>query len=153
MTTLAPTNHDWRVRHFVYTFWVAHERPPETDEISAEFDVAATEARDSLDRLDAAHHLLLDADSGRILMAFPLSAVPTLYHVQVNGRGLWANCACDSLGIPAMLQADATITARDPLTQTAHHYTVRGGALHASAQYHVHFALPVRQWYDNLVHT
>ena len=51
-----------------------------------------------------------------VLMAHPLSAVETDYRVIVDGVALYANCAWDSLGIPAMLGRDADIEARHPLS-------------------------------------
>lgn len=86
-------------------------------------------------------------------MANPLSAVPTPYRVQVKGKSLYANCAWDSLGIPAMLHDDAQIEARlidqtEPIC-----YAIGHGVLHADDQLVIHFPLPFRSWYDNLVHT
>jgi hypothetical protein len=85
-------------------------------------------------------------------MANPLSAVPTPYCVVANGQALWANCAWDSLGIPAMLHADAQIEAAFAGTGAAASYAVRAGALQADGGI-VHFALPFRRWYDDLIHT
>jgi hypothetical protein len=85
-------------------------------------------------------------------MANPLSAVPTPYRVRINDRSLFANCAWDSLGIPAMLAGDARIEAtiddREPL-----YYTIEGGELRADDRFVVHFPKPFRVWYDDLVQT
>ncbi|NCF67810.1 MAG: hypothetical protein GWP61_17740 [Chloroflexi bacterium] len=146
------TQLDWRIRRFVYTFWIEHERPPFVKETAVQFALGKDAARASYRRLETAHHWLLDQDVNQIRMAFPLSAVPTSYQVHVQGQSLWANCAWDSLGIPAMLDADAQIEARDPLTQEVVRYEVRTGILRAPQRV-VHFVLPVRQWYDDLIHT
>ncbi|HVB65760.1 MAG TPA: organomercurial lyase [Nitrolancea sp.] len=86
-------------------------------------------------------------------MANPLSAVPTPYMVRVNGRTLYANCAWDALGIPAMLAADALVEAQtDPRGEPVS-YSIEGGELRADDRLIVHFPLPFRVWYDDLVHT
>ncbi len=85
-------------------------------------------------------------------MANPLSAVPTPYRVYVNGHRLWANCAWDSLGIPAMLHTDARIEATFTPSGDAATYAITAGRLNAACGV-VHFPLPFRQWYDNLIHT
>jgi hypothetical protein len=146
------TDLEWKIRRDVYTFWVEHERPPSIDETAGRFGISPANARTSYQRLEEAHQWLLDKDGDQIRMAFPLSAVPTSYRVLVGDQSLWANCAWDSLGIPAMLDADAQVEARDPLTEELVRYEVREGVLRAP-QSVVHFALPVRRWYDDLVHT
>ena len=85
-------------------------------------------------------------------MAWPLSAIPTPYRVQILGRNLFANCAWDSLGIPAMLHADARIEATLPVSRERVTYAIENGELYADKAF-VHFALPFRRWYDDLVNT
>ena len=88
-------------------------------------------------------------------MANPLSAVPTPFRVTAGGRTLFANCAWDSLGIPAMLDADATVEAiyTDAEGSDAPaRYAITGGVLTGDDGI-VHFPLPFRRWYDNLIHT
>jgi hypothetical protein len=85
-------------------------------------------------------------------MANPLSAVATGFRVHVNGKCLWANCAWDSLGIPAMLHADATIEASLKPSGERVTYAVEGGTLHAPYAL-IHFPLPFARWYDDLIDT
>ena len=73
----------------------------------------------------------------------------------VNERALYANCAWDSLDIPAMLGADATLEAVYTDVEgsgTPARYAVIGGALRGDDGI-VHFPLPLRHWHDNLIHT
>lgn len=145
------TEQDWQARWYIYRFFIDQERPPTFEELASHFGIAPVEARDIFYRLNAAHAVLLDGD--RVRMAHPLSAVPTDYRVQVEHRRYWANCAWDSLGIAAMLNADADIEAQLPLSGEIIHCRVRHGTLEAAPGYLVHFSLPVRNWYDDLVHT
>ncbi len=144
---------DWDIRHFVYQALVDSGTAPDAEAVAIQFGISAADARLALQRLHDAHALVLQAGSGDILMANPLSAVPTDYRVLARGRTLFANCAWDSLGIPAMLGADARIEARHPLTGDLMRYAVKGGQLQGDQDYLVHFALPFRQWYADIVDT
>src|SRR5690242_9271760 len=101
----AVNEQDWHIRLYVYRFFVEHERPPAYAETAHACGLADGAARAAYRRLHAAHALFLAPGSDAIRMANPLSAVPTAYRVHVQGRRLYANCAWDSLGIPAMLGA------------------------------------------------
>lgn len=53
--------------------------------------------------------------AGEVVVAYPFSATPTRHLVRLaDGIRLFAMCAIDALGIPAMLDTDAVITATDP---------------------------------------
>jgi hypothetical protein len=121
-------------------------------EVATHFGIKPEEGASALRRLNDAHAIFLDPASGQIRMANPLSAVPTDYAVTVNNQILWANCAWDSLGIPAMLGADATIEAKNRVSGEKVSYSVKDGQLHAERGF-VHFALPFARWYDNLIDT
>ena len=144
---------DWDIRLFIYQALAASGRAPGVDAVSVRFGISASEARQALQRLHDAHALVLRAGSSEILMANPLSAAPTDYRVLLGGSELYANCAWDSLGIPAMLGADASIEARHPLTGELIEYAVEAGQLMGCRGNLVHFALPFRKWYDDIVDT
>lgn len=147
------TDKDWDIRLFIYKSLVASGRAPDDDAISAQFGISASEAQAALRRLHDAHALALRAGSSDILMANPLSAIPTDYRVLIGDIALYANCAWDSLGIPAMLGADAGIEARHPLTADVIEYRVKDGQLRTSREHLVHFAKPFKNWYDDIVDT
>lgn len=98
------------------------------------------------------HALFLAPGADEIRMANPLAAVPTPCSVYVDGRGLWANCAWDSLGIPAMLHAAARIEGVFAPSGDAATYAIVAGRLEAGVGV-VHFPPPFRRWYDGLIHT
>lgn len=148
--TLSET--DWKIRLFIYRA-LAAGGAPDVNAISSRFGIAASEARAALRRLHNAHALVLRDGTSDILMANPLSAVATDYRVLVGDTALYANCAWDSLGIPAMLDADARIEARHPLTGERIAYAVEAGQLVGCRDHLVHFALPFHQWYDDIVDT
>ena len=143
---------DWQIRLAVYRRFVESGHPPAYAEVARELGIPAAEAQRSYRRLHEHHALFLEPGTDTIRMANPLSAVPTPYRVYVDGRGLWANCAWDSLGIPAMLHADAQVAAVFAQTGAATGYAIESGELRA-ANVLVHFALPFRRWYDDLIYT
>lgn len=143
---------DWQVRWYVYNFFVEQARPPTSSEVAEHFGLNAEEAAAIMERLHQRHLFLLDRDTREVRIANPLSAVPTGFRVHAGGRTYWANCAWDALGIPAMLGSNATIEATIPNVDEPYRYEVRDEAL-AAPDFLVHFPLPVRQWYDDLVHT
>jgi hypothetical protein len=147
------TEHDWQIRVFIYEFFVANGRAPTTTETAQHFNVGENEASNAYRRLHDAHQIMLEAGTHEIRMANPLSAVVTDYRVQVNDVWLYANCAWDTVGIAAMCAADTLIEATLPLSRETVTYRVVNGQLQADEVFQVHIALPVRQWYDNLIHT
>lgn len=143
---------DWQIRLAIYRFFVEHERPPSVAETADTLGLDLQTVRSAYHRLHRGHAILLDAGTDNVRMANPLSAVPTPYRVEINGRSLFANCAWDSLGIPAMLASDARIEAMIDDGEPAH-YAIENGQLQSDDRFVVHFPLPFRDWYDDLVHT
>lgn len=153
MTDKAVANDlDLAIRYFVYQHFVREARPPAVLETAQEFDLTEAQAKVAYQRLHHNHFFFLEPGTTNIRMANPFSALPTKFKVQVGQTSYWANCAWDMLGIPAALQADATITARFEDSQEMVEMTVK----HDKVQHKcgvVHFPLPVRQWYDDLILT
>lgn len=144
---------DWEIRLFVYRLFASRGFPPTVKEIARHFHIAVPATKGALHRLHESHALFLRPGSDEILMANPLSAVATDYQVTVGSRRLYANCAWDALGIPAMLHADARIEARHPLDRDLVHFSIEDNGLRSESGGIVHFAKAFRNWYDNLIDT
>jgi hypothetical protein len=144
---------DWQIRIFIYEFFVENARPPSSTETSEQFAISVDDTLGAYQRLHNAHHIFFGPETNKIRMAHPLSAVGTDYRVKVKGKWLNANCAWDTLGIAAMLGQDAEIEATLPVVREIITYQVKSGELIADDNLLVHFALPVRQWYEDLQHT
>jgi NAD-dependent dihydropyrimidine dehydrogenase PreA subunit len=81
-------------------------------------------ALDQLDAADAVHVV-----NGVVAVAYPFSGTPTPHRVQLDAvPAVWAMCAIDALGLPAMAGRDGRITSADPADGTPIEVTVRGGA-------------------------
>ena len=106
----------------------------------------------ALQRLAAGHVLVLQPDTGEILMANPFSAVPTPFVVELapGGYSCFGNCVWDSLGIAAMTGQDARIKTACGDCGTAMEVTVANGSVQ-QAEGLVHFAIPALHWWDDIV--
>jgi len=89
---------------------------------------------------------------GEIRMALPFSSEPTDFVVTARGGTWWANCAWDSLAILAALDTDGTITSTWSDTGEPAHLAVVDGEVVAEDGV-VHFAVPARHWWDDIVFT
>lgn len=152
MSTQQLTDQDKEVRRLTYDTFIRTGRAPSIADLASSLDVPLASARDSLERLDQAHMLVLQRGSGEILMANPFSAVPTPFQVESGGVSYWGNCIWDSLGVPAMLHRDARIIAACGDCGEAMQLSIEGGNL-APAEGLIHFAIPARHWWDNIVYT
>lgn len=97
----------------------------------ADLDQIATVHRMTAEKILAdLHHadvIRLDP-GGQISVAYPFSATPTRHRVQLaSGVEVWAMCAVDALGMPAMLAVDAVISSSDPGNDRAVTVTVEHG--------------------------
>ena len=142
----------WTVRSFVYRHIVEHGRPPTVDETASALSIDPGEVRSAYRWLHERHALFLEPGTDVVRMAHPFSGVPTSFRVRANGRSYWANCAWDALGIPAALHADATISATYAEDGAPAHLRVEAGAVHGHGEV-IHFPLPFRSWYDDLIFT
>jgi hypothetical protein len=140
------------VRFAVYQWILETGRVPLVAQVADRLSIPVEEVRTECRRLQNIHAFALAPASDEILMAHPFSSVPTAYVVRSGGRAFWANCAWDALAIPAMLGADASVDARcadcgDPIR-----FTFSAGTLEAPAAV-IHFAVPPRRFWDNVVFT
>ena len=142
----------WQVRAFIYRHFAATTRPPSVAETASHFGLSHEEARSSYEKLHARHALYLKPGTHKVLMANPFSGVETPFKVRANGGTYFANCAWDSLGIPAALHADAGIEAACAQSGEPIRLRVAGEQIQGSDAL-VHFLIPFREWYDDLVST
>jgi hypothetical protein len=142
---------DREVRRVVYEMTMRAGAPPLIADIAQVLNVPAVDVAASLQRLAEGHILVLQRDSGEILMAAPYSAVPTPFVVHAAGVRAFGNCIWDALGIAAMLHADAEI--RTSCGDCGSAALLRVADEQVIGEGLVHFALPVRQWWNDVVFT
>lgn len=129
---------------------IVEGRPPTAHEIAGGLGVATADIEASFRRLADARVLVLAPGTPYVWMANPFSAIPTPFEVLVGDRQYFGNCIWDALGIPACLEADASIRTYCPDCSEPLSLDVRNGALEAPAEAVIHFAVPAARWWDDI---
>ena len=140
---------DLELRHWIYATLAATGRAPTRADVAARID---DDADGPLRDLHDAHMIVLGHD-GEISMALPFSNHPTGHRVTSDTGAWWANCAWDSLAIPAALATNATVEATWLDTGEAVDLAVVDGRVEGDTDGFVHFRVPARHWWDDIVET
>ncbi len=142
---------DATLRLHVYRYMLRHERAPSVAEIAMALKASLKDSRAALARLSESHAFMLQ-DNGELWRAAPFSAVPTPFPVTIGKKSWYGNCIWDALGISAMLAKDADIDSTCACCNLAMPLHVRNGKLKEKSGI-VHFAVPARRWYEDVVFT
>ena len=100
---------DEKVRVEVYRAFLADGRPPVPAEIGIAIGADQQTVEGSLRRLADDHLLVLAPGTPYVWMANPLSAIPTPFAVEADGRRYFGNCVWDALGVLAMVGVAGTV--------------------------------------------
>jgi hypothetical protein len=139
---------DGRVRHAIYTTF-SEGGIPRSEMLSHRLQLPLAEIRSAMERLHAAHAIVLDPVTREPWMALPFSSVPTSFVVEGGGRSWFANCAWDAFGIPILVGVDAVISTICQDCDRPIVYRVEQARL-ADAHGVVHFAVPAARWWDDI---
>lgn len=144
-----------RVRLRLYQMFLELGRCPSSAEVAGSLLCSVSDVAAALQDLAAAHMLVLQPGSGEVLMANPLSAVPTPFVVETQaGAGCqswYGNCIWDALGVIAMLRRDGRVLTSCGCCGESMTVSVRNGEVEARPPGVVHFAIPARRWWDDIV--
>jgi len=144
------TTLDLAVRAEVYDGAIRRRKVPSIAALARALGKPQPDIRIALANLADAHMLVLQPDSGEVLMANPFSAVPTPFVVTTE-RGSWyANCIWDGMGVAAMLKSDAVIEASCGCCSTALRLEVPLECRDDDERV-AHFAIPAARWWDDIV--
>jgi alkylmercury lyase-like protein len=143
----------WSVRAFIYETFAATARAPLAAHVARQFRLTTEEAEDMLRALHGRHAIFLEPGTTRIRMANPFSAILTPHEVVAGGQAYFANCAWDTFGIVAALNAaDAEIQSVCAGTRSAVRLCIAAGEVESAGEV-VHYLVPFQHWFDDLVHT
>lgn len=142
----------WDIRVFVYRNFADTTLAPNVDETATHFALTHEEAASAYEALHNYHAFFLAPGTHDVLIANPFSNVVTPFRVHANGKSYFANCAWDSFGIPVALHCDAVIEAACCQSGEKIAFQVRDGKVPKS-EVLVHFLVPFKHWYDDLVFT
>ena len=144
---------DTDVRLHIYGAFLTEGAPPTVADTARALKRSESDVADAYDRLAGSRVIVLRQGTRDVLMAAPLSAVPTRFDVRLpNGRSYHANCVWDSLGVMAMLGSDGVVDATCADCDAPVELRVAGGVL-APSDAVVHFAVPARRWWEDIVFT
>lgn len=149
---MAASDHlDLRVRAFVFEALMTSGHAPTIHETAETFGIDHASARASFLRLAEGHVFILQTN-GEVMAANPFANVQTTFVVEFAERRYSAMCVWDAFGIPAMLKTDAVVRTACGDCNDAIELRVRDGSL-ADAGEVIHFGIPARHWWDNIVFT
>lgn len=153
-TARVSTTHeiDTEVRLALYQEFVSTGQPPANETLARRLRTSSASIQESLERLAAAKAIVLQPESRQVLMANPLCAVPTPYQVHIGTQSYFGSCVWDALGIVAMLGGDAVLKTSCACCGEAMQISLAGGEI-TSTQGTIHFAIPAKSWWENIVFT
>ena len=142
-----------RVRIAVLERTIASGQVPTAGEIAAELDLPLAMVQEAYAKLGEGHVFVCEPDDpSRLRMASPFSAVPTAFKVSARGGSYYGNCVWDSLGIVSLLGGEGVVETSCPDCSEPLSLRVTGGKLVESDSV-VHFSVPARRWWDDIVFT
>jgi hypothetical protein len=124
-------------------------RVPQAPELARTLGRPESQVRAALRQLAAARVLMLAPNDGEIWAASPFCAKPSAFRVSALGQVYWGICIWDALGIAAALDAATDVESSCGYSGVPMRLQVRNGRLSHSEGV-VHFAVPARQWWDNI---
>ncbi len=84
-------------------FEMVHRRIPERERLGVLTGLREDTVSEALTELARVGAVVTDG-GGRLVAAYPLSAVPTTHTVEFESSAPWANCAIDALAVPMMVE-------------------------------------------------
>ena len=145
---------DRELRSAIYRHIVDSGTPPSRRDLIPL--IGRQDAADAqLQRLHDAHMIVLDDRPhrrGEIRMALPFAAEPTDFLVTTEHGAWWANCAWDSFAVVAALGDDAHIESTWRDTGERAEIEIVDDCLSRSDGF-IHFRVPARHWWDDIVFT
>jgi hypothetical protein len=141
-----------RLHAAIIASFLETQRPPTVSELAAHFGCDEDAARHGLQALAEDHGVVLHPHADAIWVAHPFSAAPTTCVVHAGARRWWGNCAWCSLGVVQLAGGTATIETRSGAIGDPVAIRIENGTL-LDTDYVVHFPVPMRNAWDNVIYT
>ena len=143
---------DTQIKLAIYTHFAETGRRPSLEDVASRVVADAGRVRDAYGRLRQQRVLVLESDGTTIRMAPPFSGIPTQHLVKVGGIDYFANCAWDSLGVPAALHRPAEVLSR--CEQTGEPLRLEVGLDGPGpSTWLFHCLVPAAKWWEDIVFT
>lgn len=142
-----------QVRAFAYRYMIDHEHPPTLEQTAVQLGLTSKLAQEAYRALHEQHMLYWDDVTGTIRMLNPFSGIKTSYIVHTLGHQYYANCAWDLFGIVTVLKSpQALLESICPDCGSTMQVKLEMGRI-VKGMGIVHFLLPFREWYEDLIYT
>ena len=126
---------------------------PDATQVAKALARSAADVIDAFRQLGESHVYVVEpGDPSRLRMANPFTAVSTRFKVEVGNRTYFGNCVWDGLGIVSLLGGDGRVVTHCPDCREGLVLEVKDCRLVGSAGV-VHFSVPARHWWDDIIHT
>jgi hypothetical protein len=126
---------------------------PDAAEVAHGLGCSRADVTEAYQSLGEGHVYVLEpGDPTRLRMANPFSAVPTPFTVEAGGRSYFGNCVWDALGVVSLLGGDGRVLTSCPDCRETMVLEVAQRRL-ARAEGVVHFSVPARRWWDDIIYT
>lgn len=140
------------LHYTIIRFIIDNGYAPELNELSQRLERPETEVATALEALQEYHGVVLHPNSHRIWVAHPFSLAPSNFRLSCDGREWWSSCAWCALGAAALLDSDLAITTTLGATDGQVTVHIEDGFVKED-QYVVHFPVPMRNAWDNVIYT
>lgn len=141
---------DIDLRARIYDEPVNGRHSPRKGELAQAMNLPIAEVDASLRRLAEAHMIVLQPQTGEVLMANPFSAVPTPFLVRSADRSWYANCIWDGMGISAMLHKPVDLQTSCACCGDEIQIRIPDDCK-SNDERVAHFAIPAAHWWDDIV--
>ena len=145
--TLNSTLHYTIIRHIL-----DHGYAPGVGELGRMLGLPEEAAAAALKRLADDHGVVLHPHRPEIWAIHPFSLAPTGFWVRSGDRAWWGNCGWCSLGVAALVDGDVTISTSFGAEGRPVDLHIRSGRM-VEGQYLIHFPIPMRQCWDNVIYS
>ena len=143
---------DLGIRNLTHRLFVDRGQAPTSAAVAAAAGADASEVRAVWARLHDAHAIVLDAQTGELVMAQPFCAVATRFRVHTGERWWYANCAWDAFGICAAVHLDGRV--ETSCADCGEPITCAGcGERPYDESLLFHCLVPAAGWWDDIVFT
>ena len=153
MASLSPRDaFDRNVRLHIYQRLLTAGQAPSASATASALNASPADVEEAYQRLAEGRLIVLRPGTTEILMANPLSAVPTAFRVVVDGASHYGNCIWDALGVIAMLGGTGSVESTcgdcgEPMSvMIAQGAPVRPEGI-------IHIQVPAARWWDDIVFT
>lgn len=140
------------LHHHILRYLIDQGYAPSIETLAALLDQPVAAVRAALRALAEYHGVVLHPNSDRIWVIHPFSTAPTPFVLRAADGLWWGNCAWCSLGAAALLQRDLTISTTLGAEGEPVRLRVHNGQL-LDQDYVVHFPVPMRHAWDNVIYT